>query len=112
MPYGGGRKAGAGVPLNQGLEAGVPYARGQKPVIIAANRVGDLREALKLADELKLKIILSGASDAWKIADELKKRDIPVILGPVMSLPTDPNDPYDAPMACAAKLKAAGVRFG
>ncbi len=98
-------------PADPRLEALVPYAKGEKPVVIQANRHADIQEALKLADELKIKMILSGGLDAWKVADELKKRDIPVILGPVMIMPQENHDPYDAPFACAAKLHAAGVRF-
>src|SRR5205823_3134947 len=43
--------------------------------------------------------------------DELKKQDVPVIVGPVMIMPQEIYDPYDAPYACPAKLHAAGVRF-
>jgi imidazolonepropionase-like amidohydrolase len=96
---------------NPRLEALVPYARGAKPVIVQANRREEIMEALKLGDELKLKLIISGGLDAWKVADELKKRDVPVILGPVLALPAEQGDPYDAPYACAAKLYEAGVRF-
>ena len=53
----------------------------EKPVVLQANRKADILEALKWADEMnkpetgmKLKIILSGGIDAWKVADELKKR--------------------------------------
>jgi imidazolonepropionase-like amidohydrolase len=105
------RKANPEYPANPRLEAIVPYARGQKPVVIQAHRKTEIVEALKLADELKLKVILSGAVDAWKVADELKKRDVPVILGQVMTMPQETYDPYDAPFACAAKLHEAGVRF-
>jgi imidazolonepropionase-like amidohydrolase len=111
VAYDEGRKANPEKPVNPRLEALVPYARGQKPVIIQANRLPEIKEALKLADELKLTVILSGAVDSWKVADELKKKDIPVILGPVMELPTENHDPYDAPYAAAAKLHKAGVRF-
>jgi imidazolonepropionase-like amidohydrolase len=73
--------------------------------------LSEIREALKVADELKVKLILSGGIDAWKMVDELKKRDVPVIVGPIMELPGEKHDPYDAPYACAAKLHEAGVRF-
>ncbi len=105
------RKENPATPANPRLEALIPYARGEKPVVIQANRKADILEALKLAEELKLKMILGGGIDSWKVADELKKRDIPVILGPVMVLPQESYDPYDAPFACAAKLHAAGVKF-
>lgn len=104
-------KANPAHPANPRLEALIPYAQGKKPVVIQANRKPEILEALKLADELKLKVVLSGAVDAWKVTEELKKRDVPVILGQVMTMPQEPYDPYDAPFACAAKLHEAGVRF-
>src|SRR5205085_7927197 len=54
---------------------------------------------------------LSGASEAWKMAAELNKRDVPVIVGPIMVLPQEGHVPYDAPFACPARLHQAGVRF-
>jgi imidazolonepropionase-like amidohydrolase len=111
VAYDDARKQTADRPVNPRLEALVPYARGTKPVVVEANRKQELQEAVKLADELKIKLILSGGIDAWKIADELKKRDIPVMLGPTLALPQEQYDPYDAPFACAAKLHEAGVRF-
>src|SRR5262249_39200844 len=99
------------VRANPRLEALIPYVTGQKPVVIQANRKAEILEAIRLADELKLKVVIGGGLDAWKVAAELKKRDIPVIVGPVMSMPLEGYDPYDAPFACAAKLHEAGVRF-
>jgi imidazolonepropionase-like amidohydrolase len=109
--YAAGRAASPEAPMNPRLEALVPYARGEKPIIVHAMKYEAIREALQLADDMKWKIILSGAADAWKVAADLKKRDIPVIVGPVMTLPHEPHDPYDSPFACAAKLHKAGVRF-
>jgi imidazolonepropionase-like amidohydrolase len=109
--YDAARKANKDGPVTPRLEALLPYVRGEKPVIVAAERKADILDALKLADELKIRVILSGATDAWKVADELRKRDVPVIAGPVMDLPTERHDPYDAPYANAAKLYRAGVRF-
>jgi imidazolonepropionase-like amidohydrolase len=111
VSYEQARKQSSSHPANPRLEALISYATGKKPVVIQANRKAEIDEAMKLADELKLKMILSGGIDAWKVANELKKRDIPVILGPTMTLPSDGNDPFDAPYACAAKLHEAGVKF-
>jgi imidazolonepropionase-like amidohydrolase len=105
------RKANPKLPANPRLEALIPYGKGEKPVIVSANRSQEILEALKLADDLHWKVILTGGIDAWKVADELKKRDVPVILGPVMSLPQETFDRFDAPFAAAAKLHEAGVRF-
>src|SRR5262249_26855770 len=111
LAYDDARKQSPNITPNPRLEALVPYARGVKPVVIQASRKQEIVEALKLADDLKLKTILSGAVDAWKVTDDLKKRNIPVIVGPLMALPAEQYDPYDAPYACAARLHEAGVRF-
>ena len=50
----------------------VPYARGEKPVILHAENQVEILDALELARELKLKAVVSGAAEAWKAADELK----------------------------------------
>jgi imidazolonepropionase-like amidohydrolase len=111
VAYDEARKQSPAHPVNPRLDALVPYARGRKPVVIQAHRKPEILDALKLADELKLKVILSGAIDSWKVAAELKKRNVPVILGPIMTMPQESYDPYDSPFACAAKLHEAGVRF-
>jgi imidazolonepropionase-like amidohydrolase len=111
VAYDEARKQSPGKPVNPRLESLVPYARGQKPVVVQANRRQEILDALQLADELKWKLVLSGGLDAWKVADELKKRDVPVIVGPVMALPQETYDPYDAPYACPRRLHEAGVRF-
>ena len=109
--YDATKKAGLPDTTNPRLESLLPYVRGEKPVVFTADRKADILGALKLADELKVKLILSGGSEAWKVAAELKKRDVPVILGPIMALARETGDRYDAPYAAAAKLHEAGVKF-
>ena len=98
-------------PPDPRLDALVPFARGEKPVIFVAERRMEILDALKLADELKLKAIISGGNEAWKVVDELKAAKVPVLLAGSLRLPLDASDPYDAPYANAAKLHAAGVPF-
>ena len=62
------------------LEALLPVLRGEMPVMLHAERTDDILTALRIADEFKLKLILDGATDAYKVVDEIKKRDIPVIV--------------------------------
>jgi imidazolonepropionase-like amidohydrolase len=111
LAYDASRKQDPDKPVNPRLQSLVPYARREKPVIIQVQRRQEIVDALKLADELNLKVILSGAIDAWKVADELKRRDVPVIVGPTMALPQERYDPYEAPYSCLARLHEAGVRF-
>ena len=63
------------------LEALLPYARGEKPVILHADQPVEILDALDLARELKLKAVISGGSEAWKVADAIKKADVPVLIG-------------------------------
>jgi imidazolonepropionase-like amidohydrolase len=91
------------------LEALVPYARGQKPVILHAEQQVEILEALELARELKLKAVISGASEGWKVADDLKKAKVPVLVAGTLLLPRHEFDPYDAAYTNVAKLHAAGV---
>lgn len=62
------------------LEALIPVLRREIPVMIHCERRDDILTALRIADEFKLKIIFDGATDAYKVVDEIKKRDIPIIL--------------------------------
>ncbi len=66
------------------LEALLPALKGEMPVLVHCERKDDILTALRLADEFKLKIILDGATDAYKLVDEIKKRNIPVILEDIM----------------------------
>lgn len=86
--------------------------RGEIPVMFHASTLAQIRAALRFADEQKLsKLILVGGGDAWRIAGELKARDIAVICGPALALPSRRYEPYDEESALPAKLQAAGVRF-
>ena len=93
------------------LESLAPYALGEGLVIIHANNHGDILAAIEFANELKLNWLLSGARDAWKCVQALKRGDVGVILGPSMSLPRGTGVPYDVPYRTAALLQEAGVRI-
>jgi len=93
------------------LEPLVPYVRGEQPVIFRADREAEIRGAIRFAEEMKLKPIILGGNDAWKVASLLKEKNIPVILTGVLSLPSREDDAYDALYENPAKLQQAGVRF-
>lgn len=60
-------------PRDFSLEALLPVIKGEMPVMIHCEREDDILTALRIADEFKLRIVLSGAADAWKVVDEIKK---------------------------------------
>ncbi len=98
-------------PVDHVLEALIPVVKGEVPVLMVANSERDIKGAIEIADKYKLKLIISGAEDAWKVAAQLKEKNIPVIIGPVTDLPNNEDDDYDANFSHAAKLHKAGVRF-
>ena len=93
------------------LEALVPVVERRVPVVLHAQRARDIRAALDFAEEQELDVILSGAQDLEPVISELKARNIPVILGPILSLPQREDDPYDLLYANAKLLHDNGIRF-
>ncbi|HEV2880471.1 MAG TPA: amidohydrolase family protein [Pyrinomonadaceae bacterium] len=89
----------------------VPYVRGERPVIFRADREAEMRAVVRFSEEMKLKPIILGGNDAWKIAAFLKERNVPVILNGLFDLPSREDDFYDVMYESAAKLQQAGVRF-
>lgn len=81
------------------------------PVAVEADGLLELRAALDWADRQKLSLIVVGGQEAWRLADALAVRDVPVILGSPFELPGRDDDPVDAPYRNAALLHAAGVRL-
>jgi|HubBroStandDraft_4_1064222.scaffolds.fasta_scaffold23035_2 imidazolonepropionase-like amidohydrolase len=69
------------------LEALLPVLRGEEPLVVTAHRASDIAVVLKLADDFKLRIVLEGAAEAWLVADDLARRQIPVVLDPLEDLP-------------------------
>jgi imidazolonepropionase-like amidohydrolase len=92
-------------------EALIPVIRGQVPVVIEVDLARDIRKAVEFADEMKLKIIISGGVEGHKVADLLKTKNIPVIVGPILRFPVNEDDPYDAPFTNASLLAKAGVKI-
>ena len=93
------------------LEALIPVVRGEMPVVIRANVERDIKGAIAFADEMKIKMILAGGVEASRVADQLKAKNIPVIVGPVLRMPNREDDPYDAAFSNAGLLAKAGVKI-
>ena len=93
------------------LEALAPYARGEKKVALYADNAQTILFALRFAREQRLQAVIFGAREGWKVADALARERVPVVVGPVLTLPGSRFDPYDSAYANAAVLARAGVPF-
>jgi len=94
--------------MNLGMEAMVPVMRGDEPVIFDVETAEQIRGVLALADSFALKVILRGAHEAWRLADTLAARHVPVIVGPITT-GVGPDEPYDEIFANPGVLAKAGV---
>ena len=92
------------------LDALVPVVKKELPVIVSVNAEKDIKNAVEFVDTLDIRAIFQGVNDGWKVAALLKKHDIPVLVGPVLSSPGS-KDPYDARYANAGVLHRAGVKI-
>jgi imidazolonepropionase-like amidohydrolase len=89
------------------LEALLPVLRGEIPLAVQAHRASDLLAAMRLADDFKLRLVLMGASEAWMVAGEIARRDVPVVVKPLTNVPG--FDKLGATLENAARLAKAGV---
>ncbi len=93
------------------FEAMLPVLERKEPVMITAARERAIRDALEFADKQKIRVVLADPVQADRFAAELKKREIPVILGPALALPPEEDDPYDKAFTEAGELYKAGVKI-
>jgi len=66
--------------MDKSLAALIPVLEGRMPVIIEADREREILRALDLAEEFKLRAIIAGGHEAWKVSERLRSRDVPILL--------------------------------
>ncbi len=91
------------------LEALIPVAEGRTPLIIDAARAADIRQLLRFAAEEHVKLVLVGAQEGWRVAPELARAGVPVIVDAEDDLPRS-FDELGARLDNAALMQAAGVQ--
>jgi imidazolonepropionase-like amidohydrolase len=92
------------------LEALTSVLKGEMPAIFRAQRMDDILTAVRLAEEFKLKLILSHAAEGYKVADLLAAKKIPVLVGPITTQP-EAIETLGAIYENAALLNEAGVKI-
>lgn len=100
-------KAAAKVPA---WEAMLPFVRGELPLIVHADDARQIKAALAWAETRKYKIAIAGGRDAWRVAESLAAKKIPVIFESTFDQPARDTDSYDAHYKGAATLHKAGVK--
>ena len=93
------------------MEAMVPVLEGKVPLAVSAARASVIHDAIALADKQRIRIVILQPRDIAKAGPELKAKNIPVILGRVLALPEQEDDPYDGAFTQPAEAYKAGVKF-
>lgn len=103
-----GRRQPEYIPAMEGL---LPVIRGEQPLMITANAASDISVALDWAEERGVleQVILSGAMEGWRVADEIAEASVPVLVGSVMQPPSRESDRYDRAYETPSLLRDAGV---
>jgi len=91
------------------MEAMLPVISQEIPILIHAHRADDILTGLRIADEFNLKVILQHATEGYKIAEEIKKRDIPAVVGPALTSRAK-VELKDSSLKTAGILARAGVK--
>ncbi len=91
-----------------GREALQGFLSGAGPVVFDVDRASDIRQVIALAGREKLRAVIKGGQEAWRVAPELAAAHIPVVLNPLDDLPAS-FDVVGATLENAARLNRAGV---
>ncbi len=91
--------------LSERVGALKPVCAGHVAVMVHAPTAADVEQALDIASDFKLKCVLLHANEAYKVADALRGRNIPVVIGPLRFADKD------VVLSNAGKLANAGIKL-
>ena len=95
---------------NPQMQALLPVVRGEATLMINVNKDKDISNAIKWVQKHNLKAIFCGVSEGYKVAEELAEAGIPVVAGPVLSIPSRKYARYDANYKNPGLMQQAGVK--
>ena len=90
------------------LEALVPVATGALPLVLQLDRVDDIDAAIRFSRAERVRVIIAGGAEAWKIAGRLAAAHIPVLSGALSNIPVS-FDALNSRQDNDAILRRAGV---
>ncbi|HEY2676404.1 MAG TPA: amidohydrolase family protein [Steroidobacteraceae bacterium] len=92
-----------------GKEVLARYLAGGR-VLFQADRAADILKVVEFAQRNAMKPVILGGDEAWLVAKQLAKANVPVILNPLDDLPSD-FDRLASTLDNASRLYRAGVRI-
>ncbi|MGB2868651.1 MAG: amidohydrolase family protein [Bacteroidota bacterium] len=92
-------------------EAMIPVLQGSVPVWVYANELSQIQAAVTWAEEEGVKLVLVGGRDSWRVSNQLKAKNIPVLIENILASPGRRWEDYDGVYTLPGKLYDAGVSF-
>ncbi len=92
-------------------DAMIPALDGEIPVVVNADGIAQMNDAITWAEDEGIRLVIRGGSDAIHVADRLVANEIPVILTSTMAPPGRQWEGYDGAYTTPARLHEAGVKF-
>jgi imidazolonepropionase-like amidohydrolase len=93
------------------LRALIPVVDRRIPLVITVNRAADILAALRLCQKQKIRLVLSGAAEGWRVAEAIARDRVPVLVEVDNNLPSS-FDALGGRFDNAARLSRAGVVVG
>lgn len=85
---------------------------GEKRLYFHADQAQQINDILDLVTELEIKFpVIVGGYESYLVADRLKIKKVPVMVGRLHSLPQNDDDSFDLPYKLPFLLQQAGVQF-
>lgn len=97
--------------IDSRLEAMAGVLSGDQPVVVEADELRQIQDAVTWAEEEGLRLIILGGRDSHYVANHLVEKEIPVIITSVLDAPDRDWEGYDDQYSLPAKLHEAGVNF-
>jgi imidazolonepropionase-like amidohydrolase len=96
---------------NLKYEAMLPVLERKTPLAISISSPRTIHDAIAFGEKQNVKIVILEPHKLGSAAEELKAKNVPVILGKVLALPQEEDDPYDQAFTLPAEAYKAGVKF-
>lgn len=92
-------------------EAMIPVLKGELPVHINATELTQIQAAINWSEKENIRMVLVGGKDAGYVLPQLKEKDIPVIVSPVIDGPSRPWEEYDRNYRLPLMLHESGIKY-
>jgi imidazolonepropionase-like amidohydrolase len=87
----------------------VPVLQGRQLLLVHVERASDILQTLALKREFpRLRLVLVGAAEGWRVADRIAAADVPVIANALTDLPAS-FEQLAATQSNIGRMRAAGV---